>query len=126
MLSTTPLQAVIPVADLDRAKHFYADSLGLKVSDENPQEIGIESGGARFSMYVTPTAGHAEHTLATWEVADLDTEMTELRRHGVTFEEYDMPGLKTVDGVVESDDGMRAAWFKDSEGNILCLHEAAH
>ncbi|MDI2129105.1 VOC family protein [Yinghuangia seranimata] len=123
MLSATPLQPVIPVADLDRAKHFYEDALGVKVHDEHPEEVGFDSGGQRFSMYVTPTAGQAAHTLATWEVDDLDAEMAGLRSHGVAFEDYEMPGLKTVNGVAEAEDGMRAAWFKDSEGNILCLHE---
>ncbi|NUU22855.1 MAG: VOC family protein [Streptomycetaceae bacterium] len=111
------------MADLGRAKHFYQDTLGMKAADENPQEVGFESGDARFSMYVTPTAGQAAHTLATWRVDDLDAEMSELRGHGVVFEEYDQPEFKTVDGVADSGDGMRAAWFKDSEGNILCVHE---
>jgi catechol 2,3-dioxygenase-like lactoylglutathione lyase family enzyme len=118
MLADTPLNAVIPASDLDRAKRFYGDTLGLKLIADREGFVLFESGGTRFSLYATPSGGRAAHTLAGWTVADLDAEMTELRSRGVTFEEYDMPGLKTVNGVVEGG-GMRGAWFKDSEGNIL-------
>ncbi|MET7473061.1 VOC family protein [Streptomyces sp. NPDC005648] len=122
MLADTPLNAVIPAADLDRAKRFYGDTLGLKLIDDREGVALFESGGTRFLVYATPNGGSAAHTLAGWTVADLDTEMTELRGHGVTFEEYDQPGLKTVNGVAEGA-GMRGAWFKDSEGNILSVVE---
>lgn len=120
MLSDTPLTAVIPAGDLARAKRFYGDTLGLKLVEDREQAVFFESGGSRFGLYETPSGGKAAHTLAGWRVADLDAEMAELRGRGVTFEEYDQPGLKTVDGVVEAG-GMRGAWFKDSEGNILSL-----
>ena len=120
MLADTPLNAVIPATDLDRAKHFYGDTLGLKLIDDRQDTALFESGGARFILYTTPSGGQAAHTLAGWVVGDLDAEMTELRGRGVTFEEYDLPGLKTVDGVAEGA-GMRGAWFKDSEGNILSV-----
>ncbi|MGW4893677.1 VOC family protein [Kitasatospora sp. NPDC004240] len=120
MLSDAPLYAVIPATDLARAKAFYQDTLGLKVVEENPEELSFECGGTRFGIYETPSGGQAAHTLASFKVADLDAEMSALRSHGVTFEDYDLPGLKTVDGVVESEN-MRGAWFKDSEGNILCV-----
>jgi catechol 2,3-dioxygenase-like lactoylglutathione lyase family enzyme len=120
MLSDTPLTAVIPASDLARAKHFYGDTLGLKLVDDREQTVFFESGGSRFGLYETPSGGQAAHTLAGWRVADLDAEMAELRGRGVSFEEYDQPGLKTVNGVMEAA-GMRGAWFKDSEGNILSL-----
>lgn len=85
-------------------------------------DLTFECGGSEFGIYETPSGGQAAHTLASFKVSDLDAEMAGLRGKGVVFEEYDLPGLKTVDGVVE-DEGMRAAWFKDSEGNILCLNE---
>ncbi|MFF6772912.1 hypothetical protein ACFY8W_05045 [Streptomyces sp. NPDC012637] len=77
-----------------------------------------------FTIYATPSGGQAAHTLAGWAVTDLDAEMEVLRARGVTFEEYDLPGLVTVDGVAEAG-GVRSAWFKDSEGNILALVESA-
>ncbi|MEV0190186.1 VOC family protein [Kitasatospora purpeofusca] len=125
MLGDAPLVAIIPAADVARAKAFYTDTLGLKLTDAGPHgDLTFECGGSEFGIYETPSGGQAAHTLASFKVSDLDAEMAGLRGKGVVFEEYDMPGLKTVDGVVE-DDGMRAAWFRDSEGNILCLNERA-
>ncbi|GAA1398624.1 glyoxalase/bleomycin resistance/dioxygenase family protein [Kitasatospora putterlickiae] len=123
MLGDAPLVAIIPAADLARAKSFYTDTLGLKLTDAGPEgDLTFECGGTEFGIYETPSGGQAAHTLASFKVPDLDAEMTALRGKGVVFEEYDMPGLTTVNGVAEAE-GMRAAWFKDSEGNILCLNE---
>jgi catechol 2,3-dioxygenase-like lactoylglutathione lyase family enzyme len=120
MLTDAPLTAVIPASDIDRAKRFYRDTLGLKVTQEGAEDVLFESGGALFSLYATPSGGQAAHTLAAFVVTDLDAEMTDLRGRGITFEEYDLPGLKTVDGVAENG-GMRGAWFKDSEGNVIAV-----
>ncbi|WP_406442993.1 VOC family protein [Streptomyces sp. NBC_01613] len=120
MLADTPLTTVIPASDIERAKRFYGDTLGLKLIEDREEVVFFESGGTRFDLYPTPSGGRAAHTLAGWTVDDLDAEMAELRGRGVTFEEYDQPGLKTVNGVMESAD-LRGAWFKDSEGNILSL-----
>ncbi|WP_225800789.1 VOC family protein [Streptomyces sp. NK15101] len=122
MLSDSPIAAIIPVNDMDRAKQFYSETLGLSLTKESPEDTRYECGGTIIGLYETPYGGKAEHTLASWKVDDLDAEMSTLRSKGVTFEEYDLPGIKTVDGVVESDT-MRGAWFKDSEGNILCVME---
>ncbi|MGW4383831.1 VOC family protein [Kitasatospora sp. NPDC004531] len=122
MLGDAPLCAVIPVTDLGQAKRYYRDTLGLELVEENAEEAVFRTGGGEFSMYQTSYGGQAEHTLASWKVADLDAEMAELRRRGVVFEEYDFPGLTTVNGVAEND-GMRAAWFKDPDGNVLCVNE---
>ncbi|MEV4561233.1 VOC family protein [Kitasatospora sp. NPDC049285] len=122
MLAEATLFAVIPASDLDRAKRFYRDTLGLTLAVDRPEFVSFRSGDGEFQLYETPHGGKAEHTLASWKVSDLDAEMAELRGRGVVFEDYDFPGLKTVDGVAE-DDGMRAAWFKDSEGNVLCVNE---
>ncbi|MEV4199917.1 VOC family protein [Micromonospora globbae] len=118
MLRDAPVQAALPASDMERAKRFYRDTLGLTVSGEAEDAVHFESGGTRFFIYPTSNAGQAPHTLAAWLVADLDAEMADLRGRGVTFEEYDLPGLRTVDGVAEFPT-MRGAWFKDSEGNIL-------
>ncbi|MEU8530161.1 MULTISPECIES: VOC family protein [Streptomyces] len=122
MLADSPIAAIIPVNDLERAKRFYTETLGLTMTRESPEDTRFDCGGTTIGIYETPYGGKAEHTLASWKVADLDTEMATLRSKGVTFEDYDLPGLKTVDGVAESDT-MRGAWFKDSEGNILCVTE---
>ncbi|AJF63594.1 VOC family protein [Streptomyces vietnamensis] len=122
MLSDSPIAAIIPVSDMNRAKQFYSETLGLPLTKETPEDTRFECGGTVIGLYETPYGGKAEHTLASWKVDDLDAEMSTLRSMGVTFEEYDLPGIKTVDGVVESDT-MRGAWFKDSEGNILCVTE---
>ncbi|MFI8292199.1 VOC family protein [Streptomyces sp. ms191] len=122
MLSESPIVAIIPVSDLARAKRFYTDTLGLTMTRESDEDTRFDCGGTTIGLYETPHGGQAAHTLASWKVGDLDAEMSALRSKGVTFEEYDLPGIKTVDGVVESDT-MRGAWFKDSEGNILCVTE---
>ncbi|MEU9044255.1 MULTISPECIES: VOC family protein [unclassified Kitasatospora] len=123
MLGDAQVLAMIPAADLARARAFYTDTLGLKLVEETPEDLTFESGGTRFGMYETPSGGQAAHTLASFKVADLDGEVSALRARGITFEEYDFPGLKTVDGIAEGSDGLRAAWFKDSEGNVLCVAE---
>ncbi len=125
MLGDARISAMIPASDVGRAKKFYSDTLGLKVIEEMDGGAAFACGeGTSFFLYETPSAGQAAHTLATWEVADLDAEMADLRARGVTFEEYDMPGIKSKDGVAESG-GIRASWFKDSEGNILGLGQRA-
>ena len=121
MIADGPVSAVIPVSDLARAKRFYTEVLGMTVVDE--AEAGTEfgsGGGTRLFAYETPSAGQAEHTLASWNVADLDAEMAELRSRGVTFEEYDLPGITTENGVATAGN-IRGAWFKDPDGNILSL-----
>ncbi|MFD8594025.1 VOC family protein [Kitasatospora sp. NPDC059646] len=122
MLGDAPLYAVIPVTDLEQGKRYYRDTLGLSLVRDGAEEVTFRCGDSEFGMYETPYGGQAGHTLASWKVADLDAEMAELRGRGVVFEEYDLPGLKTVNGVAE-DDGMRAAWFKDPDGNVLCVNE---
>jgi catechol 2,3-dioxygenase-like lactoylglutathione lyase family enzyme len=122
MLGDFPLQTMIPAADLARARAFYADTLGLKVVHEHPEEIEFESGGARFGVYPTRVAAGSEATIAGWSVEDLDAEVQELRARGVTFEDYDIADITTVDGIVEID-GERAAWFRDSEGNVLAVSQ---
>jgi predicted enzyme related to lactoylglutathione lyase len=122
VLSDAPVGAVLPATDLDRAKGFYSRTLGLKIKQEMEGGALLESGGTAFFLYQTPFGGQAGHTLASWQVKNLDAEMADMRGRGVRFEEYDMPGIKTLDGVADMG-GVRGAWFKDSEGNILSLVE---
>jgi catechol 2,3-dioxygenase-like lactoylglutathione lyase family enzyme len=119
MLADAPVHPAIPASDLERARRFYRDTLGLKVSMEMEEGVRFDCGaGTQLYIYPTRSAGQAAHTLAAWRVTDLHAEMADLRARGVTFEEYDLPGLQTVDGVAEWGH-LRGAWFKDSEGNIL-------
>jgi len=110
----------IPAKDLDGTRRFYEDVLGAQVVMEDPGGIIYQSGDANFTLYPTEFAGTAQHTLGAFVVGDLKAAVAELRGKGVTFEEYDMPGLKTVDGIAELG-GTRGAWFKDPEGNILSV-----
>ncbi len=125
MLTDSRVTANIPAADLDRARRFYADMLGLTPADENPGGlIYTTKGGTTFFLYQTEYAGQAGHTIAQWHVADVAKEVSVLKAKGLEFEHYDMPGV-TWDGDIASMEGMgSAAWFKDSEGNIMCLDDA--
>ena len=117
--------AYVPVLDLARARKFYEDKLGLVAKEEYGGGSGLvyECGqGSRFFMYQSPGAGTSKANQAFWAVDDLEAEMAALRAKGVRFEEYDLPGLKTVNGV-SAGGGARTAWFKDSEGNILALSQ---
>jgi catechol 2,3-dioxygenase-like lactoylglutathione lyase family enzyme len=115
--------ATIPAKDLEGTRRFYEDVLGLEVLRENPAGIAYTSGDSILFLYPTEYAGTAQHTLGGFEVSDIKAAMADLRSKGVTFEEYDTPGLKTVNGVAELG-GERAAWFKDPEGNILSVSES--
>ncbi len=124
MLNDSKVTANVPAADLDRARRFYADTLGLTPAMENDGGLVYQTaGGTVFFVYQTEFAGQAGHTIAQWHVDDLDTEVKDLQGKGLAFEHYDLPGV-TWDGDIASLPGMgRAAWFKDSEGNIMCLDD---
>lgn len=126
MLNDSKVTANIPASDLERARRFYADTLGLGPVQENDGGLVYTTeGGTTFFVYQTEYAGQAGHTIAQWHVADVETEVKDLQAKGLTFEHYDMPGV-TWDGDVASSPEMgHAAWFKDSEGNIMCLDDAA-
>jgi catechol 2,3-dioxygenase-like lactoylglutathione lyase family enzyme len=123
MLSDLEIYAVLPASDLGRARGFYKDKLGLEPAEERPDGLIYHAaGGAKVLLYETSFAGTAQNTALSWVANDLDAEMAELRSRGVEFEDYDLPGLKTENGVATNGDG-RGAWFKDSEGNILAISE---
>jgi len=126
MLNDSKVEANIPAADLGRAKDFYADKLGLTpVAEFGGVQLTYETtGGTRFSIYETAYAGQAGHTIAQFHVTDIESQVRDLRAKGVAFEVYDgMPGV-TWDGEIAALPGLgRAAWFKDSEGNTLCLDQ---
>jgi predicted enzyme related to lactoylglutathione lyase len=126
MLNDSRVEANIPASDLNRARDFYADKLGLTPSSEfgGEQLAYRTAGGTSFNIYRTQFAGQAGHTIAQIHVDDVDSEVRDLEAKGVTFEVYDMPGVEW-NGSVASIPGLgKAAWFKDSEGNILCVDQA--
>ena len=128
MLNDSKVTANIPAGDLKRARDFYADKMGLTPDQEiGPAEVLIyrTAGGTEFQIYRTDFAGQAGHTIAQFHVTDIESEVHDLKAKGVSFETYDMPGV-TWDGEIASLEGMgRAAWFKDSEGNTMCIDQAA-
>jgi catechol 2,3-dioxygenase-like lactoylglutathione lyase family enzyme len=119
------LRPILAASDLVRARSWYEQRLGLTPYRELADEILFyREGETRFSIYPTPSAGTAQNTVAAWWVDDLPAEVAALRSRGVQFEDYDFTEGRTVDGILESEDGL-TAWFKDSEGNILSLGQYA-
>ena len=121
MLANAAVHPTLPAVDLDRARKFYEGTLGLNAVRTDPSPgVLYESGGSTRIYVYQRGATKADHTAATFTVADVEAEVKELKAKGVVFEEVDVPGLKTVDGVATMD-GMKAAWFKDTEGNTLAI-----
>ena len=121
MLQKSPMYAYIPAADVARARRFYEEKLGFKPGREVAGGVTYEfAGGTACFLYPTPNAGTSKASQAFWRVDDVEHEVAELKARGVKFEEYDMPGLKTKDGIATAG-GAKSAWFKDTEGNILAL-----
>ncbi|MFD3519620.1 VOC family protein [Streptomyces sp. NPDC058653] len=121
----------LPAQDLDRARRFYAEKLGLDPVDERPGGLLYRCAGTEFVLFRSTGASPGTFTQMALEVDDIDTVMAELRRRGVSFEDVDVPGLVTRDGVAEVEGnypskgarGERGAWFRDSEGNMLGIGE---
>jgi len=124
MLGDTPFGANIPVRNVEDARRFYEGILGATPVRVQEAEIIYRAGNTRFGIYQTEAAGRAEHTLGTFSgVEDIEATVSELRSRGVTFQEYDLPGFKTVDGIAQFGPE-RVAWFKDPDGNILSIDDA--
>lgn len=115
------LQAALPASDIDRAKAWYSEKLGAEPVESGPGgELRYNAGETQFGLYQSAFAGTNQATAAMLVVSDFDTALAEMRSKGVVFEDYDFgDDFRTVNGVLESPDGDKAAWFKDSEGNIL-------
>jgi catechol 2,3-dioxygenase-like lactoylglutathione lyase family enzyme len=122
MLDSSPVVAVVAVADLDRGKEFYGGTLGLQEADfSDPGGVLYACGaGTQLLVYQSDFAGTNQATTAAWQVEDLEAELSTLRSNGITFEQYDMPGVER-EGDIHAIGGIRAAWFKDPDGNILNL-----
>jgi len=127
MLNDSKVEANIPASDLKRARDFYAEKLGLTPTEEFGEEALAyrTAGGTTFNVYRTEYAGQAGHTIAQWHVDDIESEVRDLKAKGVSFEVYDMPGVQWDDEIASIEGMGRAAWFKDSEGNIMCIDQVA-
>ena len=124
MLGETNPTPMIAVRDLDRARAFYEETLGLTTIDTLGEEVlSMKSGDTRIDVYRSEFAGTNQATALTFNVDDIATEVRELKDKGVMFEHYEMDGL-TRNGDVYETEGMKTAWFKDPDGNILSLIEA--
>lgn len=126
MLRDAPIMAILPAKDIERARAFYAEKLGLRAVD-SPSVGGDAAfeGGDGTLLYVYEREGgtKADHTAAGWLVEDIEQAVEELQRRGVEFEQYDLPGLKTDERCIAELGGAKSAWFKDSEGNTLAINE---
>ena len=122
----------IPAQDLDRARRFYADKLGLEPSEERPGGLLSRCASGEFALFGSGGSSPGTFTQMAWDVDDIDATVAEMRARGVVFEEVDIAGMTTVDGIAEvsgnypskGGKGERAAWFRDSEGNMLGIGQS--
>jgi catechol 2,3-dioxygenase-like lactoylglutathione lyase family enzyme len=129
MLQTSDVAARIPAQDLARARSFYSSKLGLEPVEERPGGLRYKCGNSYFVLFESAGSASGSHTQMAWEVDDIQATVSELRHLGVVFEEYDLPGLKTINGIAEVQGnypskggiGEKGAWFRDSEGNLLAI-----
>jgi catechol 2,3-dioxygenase-like lactoylglutathione lyase family enzyme len=126
MLKNGKVATRLPAQDLERARAFYAEKLGLEPVEDREGGLRYVAAAGEFALFESAGAASGDHTQMGWEVEDIETTVRELRARGVVFEEYDFPGLTTVDGIAEIEGnypskgtGERGAWFRDSEGNML-------
>ena len=121
MLADHPIHTALPAADLERARRFYAEKLELTPESEAPDGLFYRCGeNTRFLLFPSQGTASGTHTQAGWTVDDIEAEVADLKARGVVFEEYDTPYLKTINSVASTGQ-TKAAWFKDSEGNLLVL-----
>lgn len=123
-LAHSGVALMLPVTDVDRATRFYQESLGLEFTGTNDEGSAMFSVGsdAQLVLLPRPDSRPSESTAMSFEVDDVTQEIRALEGRGVVFEDYDLPDFKTVDHVCEFGDE-KAAWFKDPDGNVLCLHQ---
>jgi catechol 2,3-dioxygenase-like lactoylglutathione lyase family enzyme len=121
MLSGARYSAALPCSDLERAKSFYADKLGLMPADEQPGRLFYQGrSGTEFVLFASSGAASGSYTQMGFSVADINAEVRDLKQRGVQFEEYDFPGFDKATSIAWVSDHS-AAWFKDSEGNLLVI-----
>jgi catechol 2,3-dioxygenase-like lactoylglutathione lyase family enzyme len=123
MLSGTQVTCMLPVKDLARARRFYEEQLRLEpIGAKADGKFVYRCGGTEIALFPKPEGTKAEHTALSFRVDDIRTEVAQLKSRGVQFDDYDLPDFKTVEHVCVLG-SEKAAWFRDPEGNILCLHE---
>ena len=121
MLGNSAAIATIAVKDIQRAKKFYEEALGLTPLPSPQKEVAnYQTGNSKILVYKSQFAGTNKATVATWELSDVESVVSQLKSKGVRFEHYDLPGM-TLKGDVHTAGGFKAAWFKDPDGNILAL-----
>jgi catechol 2,3-dioxygenase-like lactoylglutathione lyase family enzyme len=127
MLENAKVATRLPAQDLERARAFYAEKLGLEPVEERPGGLLYRCASGEFALFESAGGPPGGHTQMAFDVEDIEATVRQLRERGVAFEEYDLPGLTTVDGIAQVDgnypskggNGERASWFRDSEGNML-------
>jgi catechol 2,3-dioxygenase-like lactoylglutathione lyase family enzyme len=126
LLENAEVSTRLPAQDLDRARAFYADKLGLEPVEVREGGLRYRCGDGYFVVFQSAGRASGDHTQMALEVDDLESVVAELRRSGVVFEEVDVPGLRTVDDIADIEGnypskgrGERGAWFRDSEGNLV-------
>jgi catechol 2,3-dioxygenase-like lactoylglutathione lyase family enzyme len=127
MLKDSDVSTRIPAQDLARARKFYSSKLGLEPVDERPGGLLYKCGRGYFTLFQSAGSASGTHTQMGWKVSNIEETVRELRQRGVTFEEYDLPGFKTINGIARIEgnypssagSGEKGAWFRDSEGNLL-------
>jgi catechol 2,3-dioxygenase-like lactoylglutathione lyase family enzyme len=131
MLESSAVATRLPAQDLERARAFYAEKLGLEPVEERPGGLRYRCARGEFALFESEGAPSGTHTQMAFEVDDIEAAVAQLRARGVVFEDDDLPGLVTEGGIAEVPDnypskgvGERAAWFKDSEGNLLAIGQA--
>jgi catechol 2,3-dioxygenase-like lactoylglutathione lyase family enzyme len=125
MLGHSQLTTIVPVVDVDRARRFYEEKLGLGPGEQGPAGgVRYRTGSGSFELSPRKEPARNPYTVMSFEVGDVVREVRDLESRGVAFEDYDLPGLKTVEHVCVLG-SEKAAWFKDPDGNILCVHEAS-
>ena len=123
MLSNASVTTMLPVIDMARARAFYESCHGLAPGNVRPDgKFEYAVGGSTLALFPKPEGTKADHTAISFRVSDIVASIAELKKAGVVFEDYDLPGFKTVDHVCVLG-SEKAAWFKDTEGNYLCMHE---
>ena len=126
MLSDRPVLPALPAQDIERAKTFYKEKLDMSPTRESEGDLFYECGdGTGFLVFLSSGSSRGDFTQMGWDVHDLDETVRDLTARGVTFEQYDFPGLKTDEAGIADLGGDRNAWFKDSEGNLISLHSSA-
>ena len=131
MLQNARVATRLPTKDLERARRFYSEKLGLEPVEERPGGLRYRPAGGEFVLYASSGESSGTFTQMGFDVDDVDAVIAELKRRGVVFEEVDLPGLRTVGGIADIEGnypskgtGERGGWFRDSEGNLLGVGQA--